>query len=306
VTEPVRRSSFVVALLAAGCSPLAKVVRADFEGFDVKAPAQSDAQLGRRLVGKQPETNACYKGTEAPVAKSWTARTLVYKGGFTGNLKADFGTTLKGEASASGERVTQVTLNNVILSKLSAVNFDPVGTCATDDARRAEYESADGREDLVITQAAKVEKVSIDDTETGQGKVQVDTSVVNGLALGADGGGNSSTANSWDGVNLYIAHYVERFHTTLRKAGPCSLSVGNGQTCDLEACSVKLDALGTDNGWAGSLSCQDGTSSALSGKLGDWRGVALPNGVSYSLRATGSGQVGLVKLDFMRWNVMSK
>lgn len=292
--------------LVACVTPLKKVVCQDAPGFELKRPAQADGQLGRRLVNGQPETNACYKGHAAKSkVPSWTSRTLVYKDGVDGNLNVDFGPLFKGGVSGSENRSISVSLLDVDIAKLEGLSFDPTSTCATDDMKRAAYESSDGLKDEVIVEALQASKLSIEDTTSTAAKVAINTNLLQGVPVGAGTGGTVSTSSTWEGVNLFFAHRIGQFRVTLRKTPPCIVNVGGGSTCDLEACGVRVDTLSPQNHWTGVLTCQSGSSTPIAGRLGDWLGVEQLNGVSYSVRSTRGDGIGLIKVEFFRWNVLS-
>lgn len=289
--------------LGSGCSSLAQVVREDAPGFVLKQPALGSAELGRRLLSGQAEVNACFLGnrSQEPL-KSWSARTLTYDASGGGKLQADFGSTIQVGAGASGSRQIKLTLRDMSVEKLESLYFDPKGPCAVDDALRARYAAPEGVLDRVITRALRAGAIDITDTTGGAVNLTVKATAVP-VGGGVDGKGQKQS--SWQGAELYIAHFLEPVKVTLKAAPTCALAVNSGQSCDLAACSVKLDSVGPDGAYGATLTCQDGSASPIPGKLGEWEGQRAGAGVSYTLRVRKGEQLGVYQVEFFRWSVLS-
>ena len=56
--------------------------------YRARTPASGAASLGRRLLGDQPETNACFDGDQGTAAPSWSRMTLSYEDMLDGKLRA--------------------------------------------------------------------------------------------------------------------------------------------------------------------------------------------------------------------------
>lgn len=290
-------------LVAGGCSPLTMAVKQAAPGFVVKQPALDNAELGRRRYDGQAVTNDCFVGTQDTTPyTSWASQTLSYSAGGGAQLQGDFGKTITVGASASGNRSVNVTLSGMSVAKLTALYFNAGSACATDAVSRQRYSQPGGAVDAVVTRALQATNISITAASTVNValNVKADALPVNG---GANANGQSTS--SWQGANLFIASFIEKFKVTLRNAPACKISVGTGQTCNFDPCSFQIDSAGSDGSFAGTLSCQGGATYPVASKPGTWQGVNTQPGVSYSLRASVTEQVGIFAIDLLRWDVLS-
>ena len=154
----------------------------------------------------------------------------------------------------------------------------------------------------MITQVLGARTITIEDVQSGG--ASVDARVAKLPIIGAVKS-NGKVDSTWSGAKLYLAERVESFKVTYRVAPSCGeLPVGTGQTCDLDACSVKIDGASAGEDYGATLSCQGGQSYPIVAKLGAWVGQATGPGVSYSLRCKRSAKAGLFACDFGRWNVL--
>jgi hypothetical protein len=204
--------------------------------------------------------------------------------------------------SKQSDRKIEVKLENVQVVALDNLYLDPGGPCATDPQKRAQYSSSGGHEERVTTRALRG-NVTISDTESSDATARLDLTKVAGV-FSMDGGVSSTDKSQLDstGANLYIAHYPEKVKVT-KTERQCQIVVG-GAGCDLDPCSFQVTGL-TAPQWTGRITCQGNVEIPLSQTLEGWTGGQTAPGVSYSVRARSTDQVGKVDVDVVRWNVLS-
>lgn len=274
---------------------MTRLIKTDAPQYRAKAPATGDAELGRRLVGEQTETNMCFHGdTVVSEFQGWSTRTLTYDGAADGDLQSDFGEVLKVEGE--GETSTSITLvlKDVSLTRLDDLFFNGAGPCAV---AVDEDDYANGRTEQVITRALKAGEIEIrKSAEAGVG-VTVDTEKVGGEISSETG-----TTEEWAGLNLYFAHHPESVRVTRFDRVGETLNVGT--TLDLQMCGFTLDAV-QEEGWEGRLSCPEGPTRQLNEQLGSFDAVRMGPGVSYSVRVRGGPGVAQGIVDMHRFNVVA-
>jgi hypothetical protein len=314
----IKLALFVASLSSAtGCggatlsASLGKAVHEMAPSFRFKAPASSDADLGRELRDEKPLTNACFDGDrgEGQPASSWSKLEASYEDVSGAKLKADFGSILKVPASASAEASSKqgatVTLTNIKLDQLSGVFLNPKSACATDATARAAFESPSGTMARVITKAIKAGTIDVKTASSASGQLSIDLP-------GAPGGGastNKSSAGSLtvNGVNLYVADFSECFKVTHQTQVCKDKPVGPGSACDVATCSFQVKTFDPKtNQVAGALSCQgDSKPSEITAALGGYAGEKTAPGVSYSVRVTNGQGLNAVTIELHIWNVLS-
>src|ERR1700743_1770144 len=70
---------------------LDKAIKEMAPDYRARTPANGGAHLGRRLLGGQPETTACFDGEPGTATPSWSKLTLSYGDALDGKLSADLG-----------------------------------------------------------------------------------------------------------------------------------------------------------------------------------------------------------------------
>lgn len=313
-----RRSVLVIALLCGGCkTPLQKAINTLAPDYDAKEPANADSNLGGRWVGHwygggSIASNACYVGNLQEDAAGLSKVELSYDDAAEGDIKTDFGPSLKAEASGNYKRKVSVILTDLKETEAKNVLFDPVGTCFSDPTLRPRYLSGDVT-DEVVTRAMKAASISIVDAGSAAGKVTVNTnSEASGRKVSGSVSGSTASTTTWSGTDLYVAMHKETFRVTTTKADCLSVAISNpGSACTLEPCRLIVTAANAAT-WSGTLSCENGSSVGVSAALGMWTGAvksnaggSLPPGVSYGVLVTPGQAVGTTTVSLVRWNTLS-
>jgi hypothetical protein len=285
----------VSACAAAGGAGLGGLLDDLAPGYRRKAPASGEAELGRRLLGDQVETNACFVGREAaaPLA-SWSRGAVAYTSAFDARLTADFGATVQAEATTGPRSAVSVTLGDVEIVRLDSLFFDPAGGCAQ------VVDSADylrGREATVLTRALRAGSIEITKSSAGGVGLRVNTARVGGSI-----GSETERTTTWQGTRLFFADYPER--VVVRRAEARERTVAVGQHVDLLACGFTLRAVQPE-GWEGDVSCQGGRTGALRANLGNFATWSSAPGVSYSARVRTAG-VARGVVDLFQFTVTSR
>jgi hypothetical protein len=320
VASALRRAALTAALAASlsfatGCggpaSSLAKSVRDMAPDYRFKAPASSEADLGRELRGGQPLTNACFDGDhkEGEPKSSWSKLQARYDDVLSGELKADFGSTLKvpvsGGAQGSSKQSATVTLTDLHIDQLQGVYLNPRSACATDAATRAGFDAPGGAFVKVITRAIKAGSIDVKADSALTSKVSVDLQQAAGV--GAITSSDNTDSRTWNGVNLFIADYGECFKVTHQTQTCSNKPIGAGSSCDVASCGFQVktyDAKTTSV--VGALSCQgDAKPSELTVPLGSWAGEKTAPGVSYSVKVTNGQGLNSLNIELHIWNVLS-
>lgn len=265
--------------------------------------------MGSRLLDGQPtDVNPCFRGELDPQTfSSWSNRTLRYDASGDADLAADFGKVVSVSARGGGRHTIGITLSDMFVNRLDRLYFDAASSCATDDALRARYQNPQGVIEHVVTQVLGAGSIEVNQGQGGNGEVKVQGPPNVPVSVGVNA--KAEKVETWKGVKLYIAHLAQPFKVTLKVAPSCQLSVASGKTCDLDSCSIKLDAVEQDSAsraelYAATLSCEDGTSTRLSGQTSTYAAAKTAAGVSYSLRLRPTEAAGTYKVDFFRWNVL--
>lgn len=298
-----------MALLCSCGSPLKQAVKTDAPAFTVRLPASTDQSLGSRLRDGQPtDVNPCFRGDMNPQTfSSWSNRTLRYDASGDANLAADFGKVVTASVGGSGHHTIGITLMDMLVNRLDRLYFDASSSCATDETMRTRYQQPNGVIEHVITQVLGAGSIEVNQGQSGAIGVKVHGPPNVPVSVGVNAKGEK--VESWKGVNLYIAHLAQPFKVTLKVAAACRLSVATGMTCDLDSCSIKIDAVDQDTAsrterYTATLSCEDGTVTKLSGQTSTYAAAKTAPGVSYSLRLRPSDVAGTYNIDFFRWNVL--
>jgi hypothetical protein len=279
--------------------------------YRFKAPASSEADLGRELRGGQPLTNACFDGDhkEGERPSSWSKLQATYDDVLTGELKADFGSTLKvpisGGAEGSSKRSATVTLTNLLIDKLDGIYLNPRSACATDAASRAEFGSPGGAFAKVITRAIKANTIDVKADAAVTGKLSLNLPQAAGV--GASMGAGNTDSRTWNGVNLFIADYGECFKVTHQAQTCPNKPIGAGSSCDVQSCGFQVKTYDAQTTTVvGALSCQgDEKPSELTVPLGSWAGEKTAPGVSYSVKVTNGQGLNSMNIELHIWNVLS-
>lgn len=266
--------------------------------YRVKAPAGSKMHLGHRLVGTQPETNACFTGEvdEAPNG-GWNRIELTYDTSTEGALRLDFGSLLQipltAGTSVGGSKEVGVVLETLREHSLKNVYFLADGNCADD------FESVESKTYPVITKAIKAGSIEISGADELVASAKVEVAKIGGAEVAHTTGGE----RRWDGAELFFADYPECLRVKVQKVKCENRAVGPGNTCDLGTCSFQVE---TKNGaaWTGSLSCQGGETTAFSDTLGRYsKAKNVADGVSYNMKVVQGTGTGSVTIELRRWSV---
>lgn len=248
-------------------------------GYRRKAPASGASELGRRLLGSQVETNACFLGREAAAPfPSWSRGSMEYESAFDARLTADFGGTIQAEASTGPRTAVTVTLGDVAVVRLDSLFFDPAGGCAQ------VVDSADyltGREARVLTRALRAGSIEVTTATQGGVGLRVNTPRVGGVIAS-----ETERSMAWQGTRLFFADYPER--VLVRRADARDRTLAVGQHVDLGTCGFTLRAVQA-GGWEGDVSCQGGRTGSLRAPLGNFATWNSAPGVSYSARVRHAG-----------------
>lgn len=295
----------LVALPLTACASAAtvtidKAVRELAPDYRARTPVSGSAGLGRRLLGGQPETNACFDGDQGTAAPSWSAVVLHYEDALDGKLRADLGpaVSIAPPLGASSKRSASVTLTDLEESRLSAVYLNASGACASLFAETGTTYVK------VLTRAIKAATIDVAAEEAGAVTVAVGAPSTGGASLGAA----SSSGRKLQGTSLFFADYPECFSVAYDKRDCADAAVGPGNACDLGACSFNVAALDTGGGaWTGRLSCEGGASRDIGGALGAWgEAQKTAPGVSYNVRVLNGARLGTVSVDLRRWVTRSE
>lgn len=233
--------------------------------------------LGHRMLGDAPDINKCYEGDIVPEGKSWSNFEKTYTSATSGKLKADFGDLLKVKAGGEGGK----TINSkVILADLDGVTlknlfFDPSSTCFKNN--RDEYTT--GKTDSVIVKALRAKRVEITQLDKNSAKLEVNVPfMVNGIGANIEAGGGRESGGTefWDGTNLYFAHQIKNFKTTLTNEKFSPIPSGGRTQKRSGGCTFSLDSASViSKTWEGALNCLGSRGSSknkLKGSLGEYDG----------------------------------
>lgn len=292
------RREYLIAFALIGCvgcsTPLQKAIGDLAPAYEPKRPATNEAELGRHMAGDQPATNRCFYGREAKETfKSWDRADLEYKYALHGDLKADFGATVKATATIGPKTGVRVTLKDVSMERLDTVFFN-----ADDQCNR--FVDADeylrGKDERVITRALRAQSIEIRKaSETGIG-LELDAKVE------ATIGSQTQSSASYSGAKLFVAHYLERLRVRRREARD-RVATPNGPPIDLGTCGFTLTAI-QSAGWEGRIDCQGG-SRAVKGPINGFDNWNSGSGVTYAVRVRRDG-VARGRVDFFEVVVESR
>jgi hypothetical protein len=279
---------------------LGQAVRDLAPDYRVRAPANSTADLGRRLLGDAPETNACFDGDPGAASPSWSAVTLTYADLLDGKVSADLGAAVKVSPSlrASANRSAAITLADLVEQRLSAVYLNPSGACAG-------LFAAPGTSYVkVLTRAIKAGSIEVKADQAITAGLQLDVASIGGVSTS----GSTSSGKKLQGTSLFFADFPECLSVTYTKKDCADAPVGPGHVCDLESCSFTVAALDTGSGaWEGRLSCEGGGPPSFTGKLGEWgQAQKTAPGVAYNVRVLAGARLGTVSVDLRRWVTRSE
>ncbi|WP_437994985.1 hypothetical protein WMF26_26660 [Sorangium sp. So ce185] len=304
--SPIRLAiAALAALPVAACASTAtvtldKAIKDLAPDYRARTPASGAASLGRRLLGDQPETNACFDGDQGTAAPSWSKVTLHYGDVLDGKLSGDFGAAVKVAPSAgvSSKRSASITLTDLVESSLSAVYLDASGACTS---LFAETGTSYVR---VLTRAIKAGTLEVAAEEAVAATLAIDASSLGGTSVSA----SSTSGRRLQGTSLFFADYPECFSVVYQKRDCAGAAVGPGNVCDLDACSFNVAALDTAGAaWRGKLSCEGGASIDLGGTLGAWgKAQRTAPGVTYNVRVLKGAFLGTVNIDLRRWVTRSE
>jgi hypothetical protein len=267
--------------------------------YRARTPATGSASLGRRLLGDQPETNACFDGDQGTAAPSWSKLLLRYGDVLDGKLRADFGPAVKVAPSlgVSSKRSANITLTDLVENRLSAVYMNASGACTSLFAETGTSYVK------VLTRAIKAGTIEVEAEQVIAAALAVDASIG-----GASANASSSSGRKLQGTSLFFADFPECFSVVYQKKDCAGSAVGPGNVCDLDACSFNIAALDTGGGaWKGTLSCEGGAAIDLGGALGAWgKAQKTAPGVAYNVRVLKGASLGTVNIDLRRWVTRSE
>ncbi|MFS8065712.1 MAG: hypothetical protein ACMG6S_04990 [Byssovorax sp.] len=268
--------------------------------YHARTPASAAASLGRRLLGDQPETNACFDGDQGTAAPSWSRMTLSYEDMLDGKLRADFGAFIKAapSVSASSKHRASITLTDLVEDRLSAVYMNAGGACTSLFAETGTSYVK------VLTRAIKAGTIELSTEQAISSALEVDVAVIGGASTSA----SSSSSRKLQGASLFFADFAECFSVAYQKKDCKGSPVGPGRVCDLDACSFTVAALDTGGAaWTGKLSCEGGAGIDLGGTLGEWgKAQKTAPGVAYNVRVLEGASLGTVNIDLRRWVTRSE
>jgi hypothetical protein len=268
--------------------------------YRARTPATGSASLGRRLLGDQPETNACFDGDQGTAAPSWSKLLLRYGDVLDGKLHADFGAAVKIAPSlgVSSKRSANITLTDLVESRLSAVYMNASGACTSLFAETGTSYVK------VLTRAIKAGTIEVEAEQVIAAALAVDASSIGGASANA----SSSSGRKLQGTSLFFADFPECFSVVYQKKDCAGSAVGPGNVCDLDACSFNIAALDTGGAaWKGKLSCEGGAAIDLGGTLGEWgKAQKTAPGVAYNVRVLKGTGLGTVNIDLRRWVTRSE
>jgi hypothetical protein len=299
----------VIAMLAAlpltACASAAtvtidKAIKELAPDYRARTPANGSASLGRRLLGDQPETNACFDGDQGTAAPSWSMVALHYGDVLDGKLSADFGAAVKvaPSLSVSSKRSATITLTDLVESRLSAVYLNASGACTSLFAETGTSYVK------VLTRAIKAGTIEVAAEQAIAATLSVGGSSLGGASMNA----SSGSGRKLQGTSLFFADFPECFSVVYQKRDCIGSAVGPGNVCDLDACSFNIAALDTIGAaWKGKLSCEGGAAIDLGGTLGEWgQAQKTAPGVAYNVRVLGGAGLGTVNIDLRRWVTRSE
>lgn len=300
-----RALATLAALSLTGCASSAtvtldKAIKELAPDYRARTPASGVASLGRRLLGGQPETNACFDGDPGTAAPSWSKVALSYGDVLDGKLHADFGALVKAAPSlgVSSKRTASITLTDLVESRLSAVYLNASGACT---GLFAEPGTSYAR---VLTRAIKAGTIEVAADQATTAALQIDVGSIGGASASAA----STSGRKLQGASLFFADFPECFSVFYQKKDCAGSPVGPGNVCDLEACSFNIAALDTGSAaWKGKLSCEGGAAVDLGGTLGEWgKAQKTAPGVAYNVRVLKGAALGTVNIDLRRWVTRSE
>ncbi|APR88491.1 hypothetical protein A7982_13840 [Minicystis rosea] len=295
----------LAALSLTGCASSAtvtldKAIKEVAPDYRARAPASGVASLGRRLLGGQPETNACFDGDAGSAAPSWSKVALSYGDVLDGKLHADFGAAIKVAPSlgVSSKRSATITLTDLVEDKLSAIYLNASGACTS---LFAEPGTSYAR---VLTRAIKAGTIEVAADQATTAGLQIDAGSIGGASVEAA----RTSGRKLQGTSLFFADFPECFSVFYQKKECANSPVGPGNVCDLEACSFNIAALDTVRAaWKGKLSCEGGAAIDLEGTLGEWgKAQKTAPGVTYNVRVLKGAALGTVSIDLRRWVTRSE
>lgn len=303
------RARLAVAMLAAlsltACAGAAtvtldKAIKDIAPDYRARTPASGAASLGRRLLGDQPETNACFDGDPGTAAPSWSKVTLSYGDVLDGKLSADLGAAVKvsPSVSASSKRSARVTLTDLVESRLSAVYLNASGACTSSFAESGTSYVR------VLTRSIRAGTIEVTADQAITTALQINVASIGGASANA----SSASGRAIQGTSLFFADFPECFSVGYQKKDCAGWAVGSGNVCDLDACSFTIAALDTGAAaWKGKLSCEGGSAVELSGTLGAWgKAQRTAPGVAYNVRVLKGAALGTVNIDLRRWVTRSE
>lgn len=268
--------------------------------YHARTPASGSASLGRRLLGDQPETNACFDGDQGTAAPSWSKVALHYEDALDGKLSADFGAAVKASSSAgvSAKRSASITLTDLVEDRLSAVYLNASGACTSLFAEPGTSYVK------VLTRAIKAGTIEVAAEQAVAANLAIDAASIGGTSVGT----SSASGHKLQGTSLFFADFPECFSVVYQKRDCAGSAVGPGNVCDLDACSFNIAALDTGSAaWKGKLSCEGGAAIDLGGALGEWgKAQKTAPGVAYNVRVLKGSGLGTVNIDLRRWVTRSE
>lgn len=299
----------LTALFLSGCqTPLEKAIKRIAPDYQAARPATNNAELGHRLIDGVPDANQCYiSAPDTTPARSWEKIVLEYEGSVSGEVKTDFGKTITAEAGGSKNVNSTVTLEGLSESRLKreGLFMNPKAVCADRDEEIEKYKK--GQTDFVIIRAVRADRVSVTSHDKNSAHLKVDSTITKGIPVNAQGSGQSSDKETWDGNDLYVSRYVRPVDTKLERIVGENISVP-GSTGRIGACSFSLLGL-TPTEWTGNLNCDgdNGKPTMLKATIHVANGVNTAPGVTYSVRVYPvPGGVGSADVELTKWTVLEK
>lgn len=296
-------------LMFVGCAtPMQDAVRTMAPGYRPKAPASSDDELGRHLVGNQPATNACFAGDPTKESSSWNELKFTYKDVLDTEFSIDLGKVVQVPADvgikAASSRSATVILQDLAITKLNSLYINANSACVSNSQELAAFDRPGGAYMRVLTKAIRAGTVTLEESNEISGKLNVDVVKLGNASVGP----KNQTSRTWNGASLFFADYSECFNVMHKRMTCSDVGVGSGDRCNQEPCTVTVNTVdpGTSTSWTATISCPGSPPQNLGvSESGGWVQYQASPGVTYNVRVQRNPPYVGVKVDFDRWIVAS-
>lgn len=270
-----------------------------FPGSRAKQPPSEDPQLGRELVDDQVSANTCFQGQQGTETRGDKRIEYHFESASSSDLSASVSAQFGGKIGGSFERAVDLVLEDLSVSTLDAVFFDPRSTCAQRPDFVTAARATDGTVVRLVTGAVKAKRLVLASGSGADFQVDVDGLHVGPVAVGAEHQRAQQKVQVWEGEGVYFTERVQCFKVQLLEKKE---TIALLNPVDLGGCSFTTVSLAPNGDWTGRFSCEgEAAPVSLEGHAGEFESGELGRGVSYRVRASQGGGVNLALAEIRYW-----